>query len=125
MSGTYPLVGEERAALGRFNKLVLDTESPLTARAGGGQASATVLTDSISHVVTVATAADSVKLPPAVVGTFRIVINAHAANAIQVFGDGTDTINDVAAATGVSQAALKTAMYICPVAGKWFRILSA
>ena len=49
-------------------------------------------------------------LPPAVVnqgvtnqaGLTVLVIN-HGANPMQVFGSGTDTINDVAAATGVSQ----------------------
>jgi Ca2+-binding RTX toxin-like protein len=79
--------------------------------AGGGQTSATALTTIFNEVVTaVATAADSVKLPaPSKVGQIVIVTNAHASNSMQVFGAGTDTINGVATATGVAQAAGKTA----------------
>lgn len=99
--------------------------SGITAYAGGGQANATQLNAAINEVVTVGSAADSVKLPPSFAGARVIVINAHASNAIQVFGYNTATINGVASGTGVSQAAGKTAAYYCPVAGKWYRELSA
>src|SRR5262249_51571665 len=52
----------------------------LTAHAGGGQGSALALTASINRVTTVATAADSVKLPAALAGQSIVVINAAAAN---------------------------------------------
>lgn len=97
----------------------------LTAHAGGGQTDALLLTKQINHVTTVATAADSVKLPVSVAGMVVHVVNGAAANSMQVFGSGTDTINDVATATGVAQAAGKSAVYVCPVAGKWYRVLSA
>lgn len=97
----------------------------ITAFAGGGQASATALTGLINNVTVVATAADSVKLPASAAGLMVLVTNSDAADSMQVFGAGTDTINDVATATGVAQAAGKTALYICPVAGKWYRLLSA
>lgn len=103
----------------------LSTEDGITAHAGGGQASAYQLTKQINRVTTVATAADSVVLPSAVAGLWVVIVNDDSADSLQVFGLGSDTINDVAAATGVAQAAGKTAVYYCTVAGKWYRDLSA
>lgn len=97
----------------------------LTAYAGGGQANALQLTKGVNRISTVATAADSVKLPASVPGRIVWITNGAASNSMQVFGAGTDTINDVATATGVAQAAGKTAAYVCSVAGKWYRDLSA
>lgn len=91
----------------------------LTAHAGGTQAAALALTSKFNVVSTVATAGDSVKLPPAVVGLTVIVVNADSADSMQVFGAGTDTINGVATATGVSQAAGTLVVYRCNAAGKW------
>lgn len=99
----------------------------VAAAAGGGQTNATQLTATSNNVTTVATAADSVKLPLAVAGA-RVHIRNSAANSMQVFGAGTDTINAVATATGVAQAATTSAIYFCTKsapAGKWFRVLSA
>lgn len=101
----------------------------ITARAGGGQASATLLTGQTNSVDTVATAADSVKLPvPSFIGQEIRLLNNDSADSMQVFGSGTDTINGVATATGVAQAAGKFAIYQAMTIGtaaKWFRILSA
>jgi hypothetical protein len=91
----------------------------ITAFAGGGQTNATLLAAQTNRITTVATAADSVKLPVSAAGLEIIVINSGA-NAMQVFGSGTDTINDVATATGVSQPANSIDVYACPVAGKWY-----
>jgi len=91
----------------------------LTAFAGGGQSSALPLTKQVNRITTVATAADSVKLPASAAGLQIWVINSGA-NAMQVFGAGTDTINDVATATGVSQPANSIECYTCSVAGKWY-----
>lgn len=99
----------------------------LTATASGTQTTALALTAAANSVDTVATAADSVKLPLAVAGLSVFVVNT-AANSMQVFGSGTDTINAVATATGVAQAGGKSALYVCTAsapAGKWFRLLSA
>ncbi|WP_332116063.1 hypothetical protein [Azorhizobium caulinodans] len=106
-------------------QFVTSAATTITAFAGGGQASATQLSKGVNHVTTVATAADSVKLPASAPGLVVHVINGAASNSMQVFGAGTDTINDVATATGVAQAAGKSATYVCPVAGKWYRVLSA
>lgn len=105
-----------------------ETTVGVTAFAGGGQASATAITTTVASVDTVASAADSVKLPaPTRVGQIHILINTSA-NSMQVFGSGTDTINAVATGTGVAQAAGKTAQYVATTIGtaaKWFRDLSA
>lgn len=97
----------------------------LTAHAGGGQAAALLLAKVVNRVSTVATAADSVKLPASSPGMQITIINDAAVNSMQVFGTNPDTINNVATGTGVAQAAGKTAIYSCPVAGKWYRVLSA
>lgn len=91
----------------------------ITAHAGGGQGSATQLWQTNNNVTTVASAADSVKLLPSFPGAHQTVTNSGA-NAMQVFGAGTDTINGVATATGVSQAAGVTVVYTSPAGGKWF-----
>ena len=99
-------------------------QTGVTAYAGGGQTNATQLIAAQVVVATVATAADSVKLPASQVGAI-VMIQNNGANSVQVFGRGTDTINGVAAATGVAQAAGKSALYFSPSLGKWYRILSA
>jgi hypothetical protein len=90
----------------------------ITAHAGGGKASATKLQSIFNVVSTVATAADSVLLPAARLGD-RITVKNTGANACQVFGQGTDTINGVATGTGVSQAAATTVVYFATAAGAW------
>lgn len=102
----------------------LSYQSGITALAGGGQTGATQLTELLNQIDTVASAADSAMLLPSRPGSIQIVIN-NGANAAQIFGSGSDTINGVAAATGVSQAAGKVAVYICAKSGAWFRLLSA
>lgn len=101
------------------------TADGLTATPSGTQSNALLLTAGINRITTVGTAGDSVKLPPSQPGIEIDVINDAASNSMQVYGSGTDTINDVATATGVAQAAGKSAAYYCPVAGKWYRNLSA
>ena len=99
----------------------------ITAHAGGGQANAQQLYSEVNRITTVATAGDSVMLPPAVVnqgvtnqaGLTVLIIN-HGANPVQVFGNGTDTINDVATATGVSQMQGSMTFFTCTSTGKWY-----
>ena len=99
--------------------LVEPVAEGLTAHAGGGQAGATPLTAEINRVTTVATAGDSALLPPSQAGLTIIVIN-HGAQPMQVYGAGADTVDDVAAATGVSQMQGSVTIYSCTVAGKWY-----
>lgn len=97
------------------------SQDNIVATAGGGQAGAVPLTKELSRIATVATAGDSVALPPAVAGLSIIVVN-HGANAMQVFGNAAtgDTINDSATATGVSQMAGSEVIYGCATNGKWY-----
>ena len=98
----------------------------ITARAGGTRAAAVKLISCMNRISVCATAADSVALPPAVGGQEMYIINSGAA-ACQVFADPatSDTINGVAAATGISVAAAGKAQFISPGPGLWFSILSA
>lgn len=95
----------------------------LTAGAGGAKADGLGLksTCSFHDVGTVATAADSILLPPAKEGEFHFVKNSGA-NSMQVFGQGDDTVDSVAAATGVPHLAGDGVMYYCLVPGNWLRI---
>jgi hypothetical protein len=90
----------------------------LVALAGGGQTGATQLAIGVNRVATVVTAADSVALPVAASGIACVVIN-DAANAMQVFGRGTDTVNGIAAATGISQPGKSVQTYVCVTSGAW------
>jgi len=91
----------------------------ITAFAGGGQAGATSLTGIVNRVTTVVSAFDSVKLPSTSPPHMIVVINTSA-NPMQVFGTATDTINGVAAATGIIQPPGSIDLYCCPAAGLWF-----
>ncbi len=95
--------------------------SGLTAHSGGGQGSALALAAAINSVGTVAAIADSVKLPTSAAGALIGVIN-DAALSLQVFGASTDTIDDVTTTVGVPLAGKSSALYFCPVAGKWYQV---
>jgi predicted RecA/RadA family phage recombinase len=84
----------------------------------GGQAGALLLPADLNRITTVA-AGNGVKLPPAVPGLDIYVLN-HGANALQVYGSGTDTIDDIATATGVTQMVNSVAIFTCYEVGKWY-----
>lgn len=107
------------------NYQTLSSVDSLTAHAGGGQASATALTAMQNRVTTVATAADSVKLPASAAGMQIVVVNAAAANSMNVFPATGDAINALAVNTAFAVAAGKTAQFNCITAGQWHSILSA
>lgn len=98
----------------------------VTATAGGTRAAAVPLRTAMTRIAVCATAADSVALPPAVGGQELTVINSGAASAQVFAAPGTaDTINGVAAATGIALAAAGKAQFVSPGPGVWFTILSA
>ena len=107
------------SALSLTGLLAESATDSITAHAGGGQTSATLLTTEANRITTVATAGDSVMLPASVAGLTILIDNAGA-NPMQVYGAGTDTINGVATATGVSQMAGSEVIYVCHTAGAWF-----
>ncbi len=102
---TALVFAQTNAALGQENSFtskqtyqsrnIVSVEAGITAFATGGQGSATLLTKAINEVSTVATAADSVKLPVAVAGEEVTVINNGAA-AMDVFPNTGDKINALA-----------------------------
>lgn len=98
----------------------------LVAFAGGGQASATKIVQSMSRFITVATGADSSQLPKSVSGMSLTVTNAGAAsmNVFPVNG-GTDAINALGANTAFAVAAGKSCEFVCYTAGQWHTLLSA
>lgn len=101
---------------GLLNESAIDAQ---TAHAGGGQTNALRLTNEMNRITTVATAGDSVMLPPSAPGLTIILENAGS-NPMQVYGYGTDTINGVATATGVSQMQGSVVIYTCYASGAWF-----
>ncbi len=93
----------------------------IIAHAGGMQTNATLLTaGAFNNIVTVATTADSVKLPPSVSGLIVTVSN-QGANAAQIFGTSPDTINGVATATGISIPVGAIFVFTCAVVGNWLQ----
>ncbi len=93
----------------------------IIAHAGGMQTNATLLTaGAFNNIVTVATTADSVKLPPSVSGLIVTVSN-QGANAAQIFGTSPDTINGVATGTGISIPVGAIFEFTCVVAGNWLQ----
>jgi len=119
-----------------FAPAATNTDTGITALAGGGQTGATQLTAQFNKVSTVASGNDSVMLPavtatPNKLGAIgsQIIVRNAGANSLQVFGSGTDTINDVATATGVAVGAGKTAVFIAHsyngTVGNWYMVLSA
>ena len=91
----------------------------IVAHSGGGQANATPLTTELNKVTTVAAVGDSVRLPASSAG-LTIVVTNKGANAMQVFGAGTDTIDDSPTAVGVSQMRGSVVIYECNTAGAWY-----
>jgi len=97
----------------------------ITAAAGGGQANAVALVSTYNRVTTVASAADSVKLPAAVAGSRVVVFNKAASNSLNVFPSTGDIVNALSANAAYALAATKGVEFICMVNGTWDTILTA
>jgi len=100
-------------------------QNGLTAKAGGGQGGGPTIGSKIVRVTTVATAADSITLPAALAGNEITVINAAAANAMNIFPATGEQINILGANAALSLAVNKTITFYCAVAGQWNSILTA
>lgn len=96
----------------------------ITARAGGGQGSATALTARFNRITTVATTGDSVKLPAAKAGASVFVFN-KGANSADVFPASGDKVNALSTNAAYALAATKGAMFVCMVDGTWDTLLTA
>lgn len=115
------------------------TTDTITAAAGGGQANAVLLNSAVNRVTVVATAADSVRLPlcqtgpqnavggnpgqPAMtIGQMMFVINADAADSMNVFPSTGGSINALAANAAYAVAANRTVGFIC-IGNIWYSLL--
>lgn len=110
VTGRWPVARQQKVGVGFIYRSVSDG---LTATAGGTKAAALALTSSKNRLSVCATNGDSVLLPAVSaddVGIEVEIINDGAANA-QVFGQGSDTIDAVATATGVVLTAAKRCVY--------------
>ncbi len=103
----------------------VSTKDAITAFAGGGQGSATLLAALYNRATTVASAGDSVKLPVSAQGLQITVTNAHATNSMNVFPNTGDAINALGANAAFALAATKTAQFLCSASGQWHSLLSA
>lgn len=103
----------------------LSFRDSVVAFAGGGQTNAAQIADMVTRVITVGTAADSVKLPIAVPGLMLVVINAAAANSMNVFPSTGQAINALSANTAFAVAANKVALFFGSGNAQWHTILSA
>lgn len=103
-----------------FNIPKKSFQTGIVATAGGTKAAAYQLQAAVNRVVTCATNGDSVMLPASSdkVGGSILIINDGAAN-LQVFGHGTDTIDDVVTGTGVTLTAARRALFWATADGKW------
>lgn len=100
----------------------------ITAHAGGGQASAFAITGPYARITIVASAGDSVVLPPSIRGMEITVVNDAAANAANVFPAsaaqggvaGGDAINALGANTAFSlTVAAGPTIFYCFSNGLW------
>lgn len=94
------------------------SQSGMTAFSTGGITNAVKVSATISNFATVAAAADSAILPKATAGAVYFVSN-NGAFALQMFGNGSDTIDGIAGATGISMPAGQDLIFVCCVAGQW------
>ena len=121
---------ETKQSIDKKVKLLLSNtvETGITAHAGGTQAAALALdaTKTVHNVTVVGTAADSIKLPLATgSGIQHWIKNSDAAESLQLFGSGTDTIDGIATATGVAIANGKSRLVVDIALGKWVSLLGA
>jgi hypothetical protein len=91
----------------------------LTAHSGGGKTSALALSKQVNRFSTVAAELDSALLPASAAGGFVVVTNGGAHGA-DLYGAGSDTINDVLTTTAFYLPDGATALFYSTVAGKWY-----
>jgi hypothetical protein len=121
--------------LNKFFNMVLGAQGGIVAHAGGGIPLATQVTYGFNSVDTVATAADSVMLPPAIINGWVWVFNGGAAS-MNVYntqvnpqnGGLTDVIvpHGVAAPNAgnvaIALAVGHCALFVCVALGRWKQV---
>lgn len=84
--------------------------------AGTTQGTATALPAVINRLTT---GTGGFRLPPAVAGIDILVIN-HTGAAVQVYGSGSDSVDDAAGATGLAQMNGSLCLFVCAASGNWY-----
>jgi hypothetical protein len=123
------LTGQTLTGIFYGSKMAQDN---LTAHAGGGQANGVPITTSLTRVTTVASAGDSLTLPPAIRGMEISVVNDAATNSMNVFPAsaaqggvaGGDSINALGANAAFAMAAVNSGgagptIFYCFTTGTW------
>lgn len=123
MMGFNTTTGQLEVANGSTMSLVrtMNSANGLTAT-GTSSAGALALTGSVNNISTSsATSApfNGVMLPAAAPGGVNVIINSSS-NPIQVYGNGSDTINGVAATTGVTVPPNSVTTLNATATGAWF-----
>lgn len=104
----------------------LSGQDDLTAKVGGGQSGATsVAAYQYSRFTGVASAGDSSVLGGAILGRWRVVTNAHATNAMNVYPAVGEQINALGLNNPFSIPATKTCFFFAGPAGRWSTLLGA
>lgn len=94
------------------------TADSIVAHGGGGRPGSPMISANITRVTTVSAAGDSVTLPAALAGDYRVVLNSGA-KSLQLFGNSSDTIGGIAGATGVPVPAGGRVTLYCITKGAW------
>ena len=101
----------------------------ITAKAGGGQGSATQLIAGLNEVDTCANDHDSVKLPVAKRDTNNgptvVMVFNNTAHTLDIYPSSTDNIAGSGADTVLSVATKKSVVFFCAKNGSWGAIVSA
>jgi len=109
----------------KLYRSLTSTDNGVTANVGSTQATGYVVMAAVTRVTTVAVAGDALTLPRAVAGMSLVVINAAAANSMDVFPAVGDIINALAADAALAVAANKTVLLLCAVTGTWNAVVTA
>lgn len=104
--------------------LRIGRNTALTALAGGAQAG-TQLNLGLNRFTVVVTAGDSAQLPVVTGGVMVVVVNADAADSMNVFPPTGQTINALSANSAFAVAAGKTALFFQALDGAWYALLTA
>ena len=121
--GLNGAIGAATPADGKFTTIEasgivsLGSVNNAVSAAGTTRADATALTKQINHITTAASGT-GVILPASVVGQVIFVFN-DGANPAKVYGAGSDTVDTIAGATGVTLTNAKRAMFICVAANNY------
>lgn len=106
------------AGMGSSGPLPLELAADSVSAAGSTQGAATQLVAAYNRVTT-ATANQGVKLPASAPGLDVLIVN-HSGQPLTVYGAGTDKIDDIASATGLTQMDSSVVLFTCYASGNWY-----